>query len=53
MAGLNVERKDTAALEAQSAAAASSAARGDATPTTTTTGEKRIRAISLSENGGK
>ena len=53
VAGLNVERKDTAALEAQSAAAASSAARGDTTANTTTTGEKRIRAISLSDNGGK
>ena len=53
VAGLNVERKDTATLEAQSAAAASSAARGDMSPTTTTTGEKRIRAISLSDNGGK
>lgn len=53
VAGLNVERKDAAALEAQSAAAASSAARGDATANTTTTGEKRIRAISLSDNGGK
>jgi hypothetical protein len=51
VAGLNVERKDAAALEAQSAAAASSAARGDATTNTTTTGEKRIRAIVL--EGGK
>lgn len=51
VAGLNVERKDTATLEAQSAAAASSAARGDMSPTTTTTGEKRIRAIVL--EGGK
>lgn len=50
VAGLNVERKDAAALEAQSAAA-SSAARGDATPNATTTGEKRIRAIVL--EGGK
>lgn len=53
VAGLNVERKDAAALEAQSAAVASSAARGDATPNATTTGEKRIRAISLSDKGGK
>lgn len=51
VAGLNVERKDAAALEAQSAAAASSAARGDATTNTTTTGEKRIRAISLDGGG--
>lgn len=51
VAGLNVERKDAAALDAQSAAAASSAARGDATPNATTTGEKRIRAIVL--EGGK
>lgn len=51
VAGLNVERKDAAALGAQSAAAASSAARGDATPNATTTGEKRIRAIVL--EGGK
>lgn len=53
VAGLNVERKDTATLEAQSAAVASSAARGDTTPNTTTTGAKRIRAISLSDKGGK
>ena len=51
VAGLNVERKDAAALEAQSAAAVSSSARGDTTPNTTTTGEKRIRAIVL--EGGK
>ena len=51
VAGLNVERKDAAALEAQSATAVSSSARGDTTPNTTTTGEKRIRAIVL--EGGK